>query len=73
MVACHIIQFGIGSAADARMEDIAFVGYSQDALVSVPSQASELDSDSGETASLVDLLVHGFETVVVCFVRLAAG
>lgn len=55
------------------MEDIAFVGYSQDALVSVPSQASELDSDSGETASLVDLLVHGFETVVVCFVRLAAG
>jgi hypothetical protein len=52
------------------MEDIAFVGYSQDALVSVPPQASELGSDSGETASLV---VHGFETVVAYFVRLAAG
>ena len=55
------------------MEDIAFVGYSQDALVSVPPQASELDSDSGETVSLVDLLIHGFETVVAYFVRLAAG
>ena len=55
------------------MEYIAFVGYSQDALVSVPSRAPELDSDSGETASLVDLLIHGFETVVAYFVRLAAG
>lgn len=55
------------------MEDIAFVGYSQDALVSVPPQPSELDSDSGETVSLVDLLIHGFETVVAYFVRLAAG
>lgn len=73
MVACHIIHFGVGSAADARMEDIAFVGYSQDALVSVPSQVSELDSDSGETVSLVDLLVHGFETVVAYLVRLAVG
>jgi hypothetical protein len=70
VVACHIIQFGVGSAADARMEDIAFVSYSQGALVSVPPQASEPDSDSGETVSLVD---HDFETVMVYFVRLAAG
>lgn len=52
------------------MEDIAFVSYSQGALVSVPPQASEPDSDSGETVSLVD---HDFETVMVYFVRLAAG
>jgi len=67
------MQFGVGSAADAHIEDIAFVGYSQDALVSVPSQAPELDSDSGETVSLVDLLVHGFETAVAYLVRLAVG
>ena len=52
------------------MEDIAFVSYSQGALVSVPPQASEPDSD---TVSLVGLLIHGFETVMVYFVRLAAG
>ena len=55
------------------MEDIAFVSCSQGALVSVPPQASEPDSESGETVSLVDLLIHDFETVMVYFVRLAAG